>query len=896
MYRQVRPAPADVVTDTQVLHRSRSRYVKRYGQATSSKASTLQTAALSTIRDGPFTTLHSDASGRITQGASYALALANTILSSGRNWFFGKWANARHSADDGLSFRRFKRLPLDSNEVTSKAHLTNTLPVAYLKALPGDQFRWTDDPLAHLGQHNHELVTAFVADIIEGMRTDQFVQFRDIPHPIDPNRLPPSVVAALRTTGKPEKLSIFLHNYMMHVADQNDDKCFYESGIQLLQNLNNFSIAHKHTYYGGGRITTYKMLGLKPYGPLKFPYKQFGADPLLERERLLSTIRCLQFLLSQRHLYNQYFPVQTLAGIVADLDAMRRDQPPPSYVDWPSKNQTMPGSYPEDHMDGLLFDTIAMRDFEPARLWDEWHPSPAKGVTVDDYNTPYRKAMKKNTLVYDTLGRAQAQKPALRKEGGAEVRKKTATFVTGPVAFYAPSANKPVENIDPTSNPNRPRSDFATAIEEASDLQAQPIPAKEPSFRAHIENQQAEFTSLKTHQPTRLEHAVAESSTQHLNQKPKAITAWALERASWKTPKPLPKVKYRSIDDFFGGDNSKSIWGSPASLTISQEKKDEFELRVQLMGEAGYQSQREKEAERKRREEEELRRAEERRRIAEEKHRKAEEERRRAEEERIRKEDEYLAATGELRRPRTALIPDLSMEWIERVDRTLSARANVDLATTPEGIGLRRKDFETVIPQNQWLNDEIVNGTLLHLGTYVNQKVGIKNTRLETPKLQVFNSFIGTNLVEGKPITERMMRRAGIRKDNFLDIETVLVPICRGKHWTLVVVRPKHREIFHLDSMSRNGDMGLKRKAHDWIRGILGDAFVDSDWTFRPISSPLQCNSDDCGMHVITNGICIGLGIDPSAYTSADIPLQRLRVAAVLLNGGFKEDLSLDGV
>ncbi|PSR79138.1 hypothetical protein BD289DRAFT_339659, partial [Coniella lustricola] len=190
----------------------------------------------------------------------------------------------------------------------------------------------------------------------------------------------------------------------------------------------------------------------------------------------------------------------------------------------------------------------------------------------------------------------------------------------------------------------------------------------------------------------------------------------------------------------------------------------------------------------------------------------------------------------------------------------------------------------------QWLNDEIINATLLHLGVYINQRAGIKNTRLETPKIQIFNSFIGTNLAENKPITERMMRRVGIRKDNLLDIETILVPICRNKHWTLIVVRPRHREVFHLDSMSHNGDMGLKKRARDWIRSILGDAFVESEWSFRAISSPPQSNCDDCGMHVITNGICIGLGIDPSAYTSADMPLQRLRVAAVLLNGGFKDD------
>ncbi|KAF3765934.1 hypothetical protein M406DRAFT_38440, partial [Cryphonectria parasitica EP155] len=227
---------------------------------------------------------------------------------------------------------------------------------------------------------------------------------------------------------------------------------------------------------------------------------------------------------------------------------------------------------------------------------------------------------------------------------------------------------------------------------------------------------------------------------------------------------------------------------------------------------------------------------------------------------------------------------------------TLRARSNAELAKTPEGISLQRKDFETVVPRNQWLNDEIVNAALLHLGNYVNQKVGIKNPRLQTPKIQVFNSFVGKNLAEDRPITERMMRRAGIRKDNFLDIETILVPICRGRHWTLVVIRPKHREIFHLDSLSPAGNAGLKNKAREWVRGILDDAFVESEWTLKSVASPQQSNSDDCGVHTITNGVCVGLGIDPSTYTSAEMPLQRLRVAAILLNEGFKGDFSLDGL
>ncbi|KAK7744952.1 hypothetical protein SLS53_003185 [Cytospora paraplurivora] len=49
---------------------------------------------------------------------------------------------------------------------------------------------------------------------------------------------------------------------------------------------------------------------------------------------------------------------------------------------------------------------------------------------------------------------------------------------------------------------------------------------------------------------------------------------------------------------------------------------------------------------------------------------------------------------------------------------------------------------------NGWPSDESVNGTLLHLARYVNQKAVIENTRLQTAKVQVLNSFSGQKIRE----------------------------------------------------------------------------------------------------------------------------------------------------
>lgn len=775
------------------------------------------------------------------------------------------YVETRRSTEDGLIIKRFKRLPIDPAMATSKAQLTNTLPVEHLKALPGDQFRWTDNILAHLGAANHNLVTVFLDGLINDVNTQNFIHFPQVHFFLDPRTLPNAVTDALKASGKSEKLSILLHNHMLHTCKRNDDKAFMQSGDALVEKLHNLRLCHQHTYYNGGRIPLYKEHGLKPYGPLGFPYTAVNADPNSERLRLLGHLRFLSFILSYRSAFNQAFPVETFAGIVADLDAIRKDEPPPSYVDWPGKHQRVPGAYPEDETHKFLFDTVPMRDYRPDRLWETKHPSPSKDVKLADYSTPHRKAMEMNPIVYDTKGHPYARKGALRQQPAAGPIKK-ARFPSGNPAFYVSSVKVPL--------PKCPIPEATPVVDVKPTAPVLPVTPARQAVRPFIETwtqrqaREAKEAEVLTNAP-----AVKKSKSQ------------------WK-----------DIDDFFAKE-SQTAWGRSRPLAVSQEKADETEVMKQLIEEAKFRSAREAEAEKKRIEEEARRKAEEERRIEEEERKKAEEERRRlqealriAEEKRVREEDERLAQTGQLRQPRQPIISSISAEWDDKVKATLQARPSAVLAKTPEAADLQRKDFETVVPENQWLNDEIVNGTLMHLANYVNQKAGIKKTHLHTPKCHVFNSFVGKNLVDGKTPSERMMRRAGVKKDTFFDIDVLMVPICRGSHWTLLGMRPKHRDVFHLDSLNGNGDTGLKKKALLLARAVLGDAFNESDWALTTLASPRQSNFDDCGVHTITNGICMGLGIDPSAYTSDDMPKQRLRVAAVCLNEGFTKDLTLDGI
>jgi hypothetical protein len=266
-----------------------------------------------------------------------------------------------------------------------------------------------------------------------------------------------------------------------------------------------------------------------------------------------------------------------------------------------------------------------------------------------------------------------------------------------------------------------------------------------------------------------------------------------------------------------------------------------------------------------------------------------------AEEQRQRELQERLARTHGLRFPERRIVETLSPEWVQRAQDTLRASPATSLATTSEGIELRRHDFAKVVPPTEWLNDEIVNGSLAWLDRAINSAAGIKNTRAHTRKCLALNSFFWKQLVErGPERTQRALRRNHVDKNNFLDVDTILLPICENLHWTLVVVRPAHRTIAHMDSLNPRGNAHNTDLALRWVQSILEDRFVEADWQVVRHEAPRQTNGWDCGVHTITNAMCVALGLNPTdSYDAHEMPLQRIRIACMLLNQGFSNDFDL---
>ena len=287
------------------------------------------------------------------------------------------------------------------------------------------------------------------------------------------------------------------------------------------------------------------------------------------------------------------------------------------------------------------------------------------------------------------------------------------------------------------------------------------------------------------------------------------------------------------------------------------------------------------------------RRAEEEQRLAAEKARKEKEEA----EEKARKAKEAAEAlkkSGKRRMPLEKIIQPLSAEWDRRVDEALAEPMSKGLTNTSTGTTLTRRDLGKILPQagvpgedpRGWLNDDAVLAYLQAIVDHGLLRSGHK--RGQTPSLHAFNTFFYNNLKsKGPDSIKRWAGKAKIGGKDLLKVEHVFIPVNHGgMHWTLLVVSPRYKRIEYFDSF--HGDAGeVLSNAKKWLKQELGDAFSESEWKSVGKAGPRQTNGSDCGVFTVTTAKMIMLGVDPMAYSAADIPMQRRRMVAELLNRGL---------
>lgn len=280
---------------------------------------------------------------------------------------------------------------------------------------------------------------------------------------------------------------------------------------------------------------------------------------------------------------------------------------------------------------------------------------------------------------------------------------------------------------------------------------------------------------------------------------------------------------------------------------------------------------------------------------AKEAERKAQEEaaRRAAEEAR---EAEERIRLGIRRMPRRAVIEPLTASWEDQVARAMQTGSlQREVARTSTGEIIKRRDFGYVLPQDGiddpagWLNDTMITAYLQAVVDYGQTMRGVRRGTL--PKIHAFSTFFYTNLTtKGYESVRRWATRAKFGGKDLLDMEKIFIPINKGgNHWVLAHINPQTKTIEYFDSFH-----GSARSVFDnikvWLKAELRDAFVDSEWTLSQNGGPTQSNGSDCGVFCATTAKMIVLGVDPKAFSADDIPTQRRRMLAEIMNGGFSGD------
>ncbi|KAK4696496.1 hypothetical protein P7C71_g1424, partial [Lecanoromycetidae sp. Uapishka_2] len=275
----------------------------------------------------------------------------------------------------------------------------------------------------------------------------------------------------------------------------------------------------------------------------------------------------------------------------------------------------------------------------------------------------------------------------------------------------------------------------------------------------------------------------------------------------------------------------------------------------------------------------------------------------RAEEERAAAEERALREKARQRRmPVGNVIQPLPAQWDDLITAALAKPMNAQVATSSTATPILRSDIGRVLPQagkdpaNGWLNDEVINAYLQavvqHAHTASNHRRGA------TPKMHAFNPFFWSNLNEfGPEKVSRWAAKAKIGGDALLKVDHVFIPVNRGgNHWTIAVVSPSTRMIEYFDSF-HGRSYEVVGKIEDWLRYELKDLYHHEEWTEVEDPAlpgqgkgPRQHNMSDCGVFAVTTAKMVALGVDPMAVSARDMALQRRRIVAELLNGGFTGD------
>jgi len=252
--------------------------------------------------------------------------------------------------------------------------------------------------------------------------------------------------------------------------------------------------------------------------------------------------------------------------------------------------------------------------------------------------------------------------------------------------------------------------------------------------------------------------------------------------------------------------------------------------------------------------------------------------------------------------PIEKVIQPLTEKWENSVTAALAQVPSKPVARTIKGTEILRRDIGFVLPQRGtkddprgYLNDAIIDAYLLAIVDRGNRIAGHK--RGETPKMHAFSNFFYDNLSKkGPESVKRWASKAKIGGKDLLKAEWIFIPICESLHWTLFVVSGTRKTIEYFDSLNMHV-MGRISVVKNWLKSELANGYKDEEWKVVEDpefpgrgKGPHQNNGSDCGVFVITSAKMISLEVDPMTVLPTDMSIQRRRLIAELINGGFTND------
>jgi Ulp1 family protease len=224
----------------------------------------------------------------------------------------------------------------------------------------------------------------------------------------------------------------------------------------------------------------------------------------------------------------------------------------------------------------------------------------------------------------------------------------------------------------------------------------------------------------------------------------------------------------------------------------------------------------------------------------------------------------------------------------------MAKRDDEPLATTLRGAKLTKMDLMTCYKPMAWLNDEIINGYLELIVAYL-RRISGNTGRNQKPRYHAFSTFFFSNLRQkGYAGVAKWATRAKIGGEGLLNVDTVFIPVHNSAHWTLMVVKPSIRTIEHFDSLGSLSPAYVAL-AKGWLRGELGQLYVDEEWSVLPSISPQQDNGSDCGVFLLSTAKSVAVGLEPLSYGATDISLLRQKIVAELMHGGLEGEFDPAG-